>query len=103
MSDEPIQSEFCDDPDMQELIREYVGELPALCARLAAAADAGDAAALERLGHQLKGSGGGYGFPQLSERGAKLESAARRAGVVNDSVRDCVTAIASICGRLRAP
>ena len=30
------------------------------------------------LGHKMSGTGGGYGFPRISEIGAALESAARR-------------------------
>jgi HPt (histidine-containing phosphotransfer) domain-containing protein len=29
-------------------------------------------------GHNMKGSGGGYGFPKLTELGAAIESAAKR-------------------------
>jgi HPt (histidine-containing phosphotransfer) domain-containing protein len=37
----------------------------------------GDFESLERLGHRLKGDGGGYGFPVISEIGRGLEHAAR--------------------------
>jgi CheY-like chemotaxis protein/HPt (histidine-containing phosphotransfer) domain-containing protein len=33
---------------------------------------------VERLGHMIKGSGGGYGFENISEIGKKLESAAKK-------------------------
>jgi signal transduction histidine kinase/CheY-like chemotaxis protein len=36
----------------------------------------GDFGLLRTLGHRLKGSGGGYGFPALTEMGAAIESAA---------------------------
>jgi CheY-like chemotaxis protein/HPt (histidine-containing phosphotransfer) domain-containing protein len=36
----------------------------------------GDYPTIQRLGHQLKGAGGGYGFVALTEIGGRLESAA---------------------------
>jgi len=42
------------------------------------AAARGAFAAARRIGHDLKGSGLGYGFPRVSEVGARIENAARR-------------------------
>ena len=39
---------------------------------------ASDFKRLADLGHQLKGSGGGYGFPELSRLGAALEQSAKQ-------------------------
>jgi len=38
--------------------------------------DANDWDAARRLGHQFKGSGTGYGFPEITQIGAAVESAA---------------------------
>lgn len=40
-----------------------------------AAFDKGDREFLARKAHQLKGAGGGYGFPGLSESASRLENA----------------------------
>ncbi|MBX7059410.1 MAG: Hpt domain-containing protein [Leptospirales bacterium] len=32
---------------------------------------------VQRLGHNLKGSGGGYGFPEITSFGQKIEAAAK--------------------------
>lgn len=37
-----------------------------------------DFATLQLLGHRMKGDGGGYGFPQISEIGAAMEQAAEQ-------------------------
>jgi HPt (histidine-containing phosphotransfer) domain-containing protein len=37
-----------------------------------------DFATIQMLGHRMKGDGGGYGFPQISEIGAAMEQAAER-------------------------
>jgi HPt (histidine-containing phosphotransfer) domain-containing protein len=44
---------------------------------IAAAAAAGDFETARSLGHQLKGSGGGYGFAEITRLGAEIEEAAK--------------------------
>lgn len=41
---------------------------------------------LQRLGHRLKGEGGGYGFDDISAIGARMEEAAKEADVPKISV-----------------
>lgn len=41
----------------------------------------GDFDQIARLGHRLKGSGGSFGFPELTSVGARLETAAKQADV----------------------
>ncbi len=36
-----------------------------------------DLAEIQRLGHSMKGSGGGYGFDEITDIGAKIEEAAK--------------------------
>ena len=63
--------------DLEPLIPRYVDrrhkEIEDFRAKLAA----GDFEALRLGGHSLKGSGGGYGFPQLTQIGAAIEMAAK--------------------------
>ena len=72
---EPIRSAFEDDPDMMEIVREFVDEAPERADQLEALLQADDLPALQTLAHQLKGAGGGYGFPQITEAAASLEQA----------------------------
>lgn len=46
--------------------------------RLRAAAARGDFDRVERIAHDLRGTAGGYGLPELGRVGAELEEAARR-------------------------
>ncbi len=69
----PVISSFADDPDMAELVSLFVDELPDRIAALTRAYETGEAAALKRLAHQLKGAGTGYGFAGISERAGVLE------------------------------
>jgi len=55
-------------------IQRYLAGLPTAKASLTAS----DHDALRVYGHRLKGSGGGYGIPRLTELGALIEDAARR-------------------------
>ncbi len=64
--------------DIEVLIPRYLDrrhqEIETFRARLVA----GDFEALRVGGHSLKGSGGGYGFPQLSDIGGRIESASKQ-------------------------
>ncbi len=63
--------------DLQPLIPRYLDrrhkEIETFRAQLAD----GDFEALRIGGHSLKGSGGGYGFPDLTRIGAAIETAAK--------------------------
>lgn len=72
-----VYSQFADDPDLGELIDLFVAEMPEKLSRMFRLYEACDWQELGRLAHQLKGSGGGYGFPQLTEPAARVESAAQ--------------------------
>ena len=77
-SEPPIVfSDFDDEPEMAELIETFVTELPYRVARLEAALLDQDRETLASLAHQLKGAGGGYGFPKISVAAAQLESIIR--------------------------
>jgi len=72
-----IASQFADDPQLADILPRFVERLPsqldALCEALAEErlADA------ERLAHRIKGAGGSYGYPTLSEVAMLLEVAAK--------------------------
>jgi CheY-like chemotaxis protein/anti-sigma regulatory factor (Ser/Thr protein kinase) len=62
--------------DVADLAEEYLTNRRADAAALRAAARSGDLAGARRRGHNMKGSGAGYGFPRVSELGARIERAA---------------------------
>ena len=72
---EPIRSIYEYDPDMLEIVREFVAELPQRVADLEARFAEERFADLQTLAHQLKGAGGGYGFAQVTDAAAVLEQA----------------------------
>ncbi|HVT88855.1 MAG TPA: response regulator [Tepidisphaeraceae bacterium] len=78
-SKDPVmhRSEFASDPDMKELIDEYVNRLPGEVAKLHAFIRNGDLESLRQTVHQLKGAGGGYGFKQLTSLAALADESLR--------------------------
>jgi HPt (histidine-containing phosphotransfer) domain-containing protein len=72
---EPIRSSFADDPDFRELLLEFTAALAERREGMLSAYRAGAHDKLRSQAHQLKGSGGGYGFRELSELAAELELA----------------------------
>ena len=73
----PLVSEFADDPDMADIVEMFLDELPERINSLESAIKDGDAELLQRLAHQLRGAGTGYGFPQITDAGAVLEDGIR--------------------------
>ncbi len=70
-----MRSELADDNDIRELIEEFVGELPARYAQMRALTSLSDRESLRAMAHQLKGAGGGYGYPAITQAAAHLERA----------------------------
>jgi HPt (histidine-containing phosphotransfer) domain-containing protein len=71
------RSEFADDPDMREIVRVFVGDMPAKVREVRACWERGDLDRLMRLAHQLKGAAAGYGFPNISDAATSLEASLR--------------------------
>jgi signal transduction histidine kinase/DNA-binding NarL/FixJ family response regulator/HPt (histidine-containing phosphotransfer) domain-containing protein len=69
-----IRSDFADDPDMHELVTQFVERLPTQVAHIRDLLAAGNLEELRRAVHQIKGAGGGYGFSQLSRIASKTEN-----------------------------
>jgi HPt (histidine-containing phosphotransfer) domain-containing protein len=62
-----------DDPEMHDLVQEFIDGLPGRIADLRQAQGRLDWDVLAKLAHQLKGAGGSYGYPDLSRLGAQME------------------------------
>ena len=70
---EKLRSTFASDPDMQELIQEFVSRLPQRAQRMMELLRDQDIQQLRQMVHQLKGAGGGYGFGEITHRAADVE------------------------------
>ena len=73
---EAIASEFANDPELASILDSFVEALPEKVAAMRLALGGGQHDELRRLAHQLKGAGGGYGYPSLTEAARALEAAA---------------------------
>ena len=74
-----LRSELADDPNFTPLVEEF---LAGLNDRLNEIDSAWKTEAWEKMRsavHQLKGAGGGYGYPQLTDAAKSLEDAAKAA------------------------
>lgn len=100
----PLYSDLTVDADMVELVEMFVDELPERVESIAGALAGHDFETLTRLGHQLKGAGTGYGFPAITDAGARVEDLARTLTASGGaaelaSIRDAVAELADLCRR----
>ena len=65
------------DPDLRELIPDFLRRKRADAIAIQIALDKGDFAVVAALGHKLKGEGGGFGFDVITDIGAGLEGTAK--------------------------
>ncbi len=65
------------DPDLQDLIPGYLKNRGNDLKRYQQLLDEGDFDKIFHLGHSMKGSGGGYGFNDLTSIGRAIEKAAK--------------------------
>ena len=101
----PVVSILSGDPDMLELIQLFVDEIPERARSLRDFWERKEFAELRRIAHQLKGAGGGYGFPTLGNAAGTLE---RQLNIAMESQTPDLTSIArqvdellSLCNRVR--
>ncbi len=94
----PIFSRYHADPDMAEIIAMFVAELPDRVLAMDEALQRGEYHQVQRLAHQVKGAGGGYGFDQITQSAAQLETAAKASdrGPTIDAL-NAFRAVASEC------
>jgi histidine phosphotransfer protein HptB len=97
MSDRAF-SRLANDLAMADLVREFVGELPARVAALEHAAADLDWDAIRRLAHQLKGAGGSYGFPAITAAAAVVEKSLGEP----ESVSRALLRLAEECQKIQA-
>ena len=68
----PAPAVVQDDEDLTDLIDGFIQAVKQDCRQMAAALKKKDYELIYRIGHDLKGSGGGYGFYRISEIGGQI-------------------------------
>ena len=97
---ELLLSTLGNDPDLGELVDEYVAGLARRIADIERAAAAKDLDRTEVLAHQMVGSAGMHGFRTIGEAARLVEEAA--AGGDGALVTTTVRELAALCARARA-
>lgn len=95
----PITSELVeDDPSFADLVTEFVDGLDDRAKAIQEAIDTQAFDMVKSLSHQLKGAGGGYGYPALSQTAAQLE---QRAHAEDDTqCRELLDELRSLLARI---
>ncbi|MEN0061309.1 MAG: PAS domain-containing protein [Myxococcota bacterium] len=94
----PLRSAYADDPDMAELVDEFTQTLPERVQALHDTHRAGDLERLQRLAHQLKGAGGGFGYDEITQVARKLEAAVRQ-GEEKSQIAAAIRSVDETCQR----
>ncbi len=74
--DEPLVSLYADDPDVAGILGNFIDGLSGQLTEMRHAFSDDRHEDLKRYAHRLKGAGGSYGYPTLTDAGKKLEDAA---------------------------
>ncbi len=70
----PLHSTAIDDPDLAPFLPTFIADLPAMVGRFSELLDARNLEQLQEVLHQMKGTGGLYGFAPLTEAAARAEA-----------------------------
>jgi HPt (histidine-containing phosphotransfer) domain-containing protein len=87
-----VKSWRADHPIVGRLLPEFVSELPAQVAELVRLTAQDNLGGLRRIAHQMKGTGGGYGFDAMSDLAAQAEEAVSE-GQAIDAIRERVESL----------
>ncbi len=91
-----IRSQFAGDPEFRLLLDMFIDELGGRVNTIESAWRARQIEQLTTLVHQLKGAGGGYGFPQMTESARALEEAIK-ASQADDEVERLLVSLTNVC------
>ena len=95
----PVYSVFSDDPDFAELLQMFAFTLSERGQSFQESFRAGEIEQVQTQAHQLKGTGGSYGFEGLTKVAAELEDACKandveRVGKTLDPLLEYISRIA---------
>jgi CheY-like chemotaxis protein len=93
-----IVSSLNDVPGMKKIIEEFVEGFPAEIEKLKDLVERDDLFPLRRLVHQLRGTGGGYGFETITEWAGRVEASINAADIPQ-SIHDQVNSLIDVMQR----
>ena len=97
---EALRSELAEDPVIAGLIVEFLKVLPERIHEIQNAARDEDFRALAVLAHKLKGAGGGFGYPPITEASRQLEQLSTEASDIA-GIRRSIQELSDLCDRAR--
>jgi HPt (histidine-containing phosphotransfer) domain-containing protein len=97
----PIYSELCADPELQEIVADFVDELPRRVDAMRESFLAGSWDVLQTLAHQVKGAAGSYGFAPVTPIAGEIENGARNRAPEHEIER-AITELQNLVSRLTA-
>jgi PAS domain S-box-containing protein len=86
-------------PGIEGLVPNYLANIRRGMDRILAGVDSNDCTIARQMGHQFKGTGEGYGFPEIARSGAALELAGTAAN--EGEIRSQLAALAAYLDRVR--
>jgi CheY-like chemotaxis protein len=92
----PLKSTMADEPRFARLLETFVGRLPARVATMEDLLRRQGVEELRHALHQLKGAGGGYGFPAISDLAARAERRIKEEQTIDAVRRDVESLIALV-------
>ncbi len=94
-----VRSTFAGDPDMDPVIAGFVAGLPAQVRTLLQMTESAQSEHVRRVLHQLKGTGGGYGFSEITTIAGRAE-AGLRAGCPLERMRSEIEGLVALVRRV---
>lgn len=96
---ERIGSELVkEDPSFADIVVQFIDGLDERITTMTDALEKADFDALQVAAHQLKGSGGGYGYPVLTEGASRLEQFAKQQAI--SECRKSLDELQALCKRV---
>jgi CheY-like chemotaxis protein/HPt (histidine-containing phosphotransfer) domain-containing protein len=96
-----LTSELADDPDMVPLVAKFVGNLGHKIESMNSFIATNQLDELVKLAHQLSGTGGGYGFPRISDAARRLEKSVTPDPDMK-TIFEAMTELSDLCQRAAA-
>ena len=96
----PLRSTYADDEAIAEILPVFINNMPQYLSDLEARLGCNDYPGAARVCHDLKGTAGGYGFPDIGRAAADLETeikGKRDPGVIDAAFE----LVRSLCARAR--
>ena len=94
----PLVSTLTGDPDMAELVVEFINDLPVRIEQMRAALETRNIEELQRFSHQLKGAAGCYGFGPISVGAREVEIVVKEEAP-SEKIEQAINDLEQLCNR----